>query len=146
MLRCKVEWERYFAPLPPIDATGRSAVMGACAFICDIARALFYFLAQDVQTGPRVSQLGRSLVASGPLIGTINAVRSKFLRPVKQPLLSRRLDLGARGGVSSFIYRSASQVKSTLALPAHATTFDILLRHPTDSLSWSYLECNERQP
>jgi len=87
-----------------------------------------------LQTGPGVSQLARSLVAPRSLARTINAVRSKFRRPFKQTLLSRRLNLGARGGVCSFIYHRASQVKSTLSLAAHSTTFGILFRHPTGPL------------
>jgi len=81
-------------------------------------------------------------VAPGPLIRTINAVRSKFGGAFEQTLLSRRLHLGARGSVSSFIYRSASQVESTLSLAADATSFTILLRHFTGSLNWSYLKYN----
>ncbi|SDI40481.1 hypothetical protein SAMN05216338_10228 [Bradyrhizobium sp. Rc2d] len=74
---------------------------------------------------PRVSQSPQLLLASGPLVRTINAVRSKFRGAFEQTLLSRRLHLGARGGVSSFIYRSASEVESTLPLAADAT-FSIL--------------------
>lgn len=94
-----------------------------------------------VANWPEVSQRASSLVAPRSLARTINAVRSKFRRPFKQALLSRRLHLGARGDVSSFIYHSASQVKSTLSLATYSTTFGVLFRHPTGPLNWRYLEC-----